>query len=494
MNKFILSAVSHFLLLSLFFSSISFSSTARADTLLIKNITLIDPVDGEIPAQDLLIQGDKIVQIAPTGSLEDTAGITKTIDGDGKYLIPALWDSHVHVTANPGIGLAAMPLFVANGITRIRDTGGLLEELVKFTAAAASMGTTAPDIYFSGPLIDGLPTVYDGHTTKVPRIPRMAEGITSIKEAERLVNELADAGAHFIKSYEMLKPEVFRAVVAQATQRGLPVAAHIPLSMSVEQVIQAGVKDLQHLRNISYGCSSKRKELLLKRQAMLLNSDNKPGYALRSSIHAFQRPVALAAQDNDHCNKLIKSLADNGIFQTPTIMTLSQLISKQFLTPEWRATYRYLPAPVATQWKALGAKLAARTVNPDLQAYFAWFLAMINKMNLAGVPIMAGTDMPVNLLVPGFSLHQELQMLVQAGLTEQEALYAATVSPAEFFGLEDKMGTISVGKSSELVLLTANPLNNISNTSAIEAVIRRGDVLDREALNTLLKNGDLGRM
>ena len=238
MNKFILSAVSHCLLLSLFFSSIAFSRTACANTLLIKNITLIDPVDGEIPAQDLLIEGDKIVQIASIGALEDTAGITKTIDGDGKYLIPALWDSHVHVTANPGIGLTALPLFVANGITRIRDTGGLLEELAKFTAAAESMGTTAPDIYFSGPLIDGLPTVYDGHTTKVPRIPRMAEGITSIKEAERLVNELADAGAHFIKSYEMLKPDVFRAVVDQAAQRGLPVAAHIPLSMSVEQVIQ----------------------------------------------------------------------------------------------------------------------------------------------------------------------------------------------------------------------------------------------------------------
>ena len=330
MNKFILSAVYHFLLLNLFFSSITFSSTACADTLLIKNITLIDPVDGEISAQDLLIEGDKIVQIGSSGSLQDAAEVTTKIDGDGKYLIPALWDSHVHVTANPGIGFAALPLFVANGITRIRDTGGLLEKLTKFTAAAESMGIAAPDIYFSGPLIDGLPTVYDGHTTKVPRIPRMAEGITSIKEAERLVNKLADAGAHFIKSYEMLKPDVFRAVVAQAAQRGLPVAAHIPLSMPVEQVIQAGLKDLQHLRNISYGCSSKRKELLLKRQAMLLNSDNKPGYALRSSIHAFQRPVALASQDNGHCNKLIKSLADNRVFQTPTIMVFLSLYPNNF--------------------------------------------------------------------------------------------------------------------------------------------------------------------
>ena len=479
----ILTPVIHFLMLSFFFLG-----TAYADTLLIKNITLIDPVDGEIPAQDLLIEGDTIVQIAPTESLEAAAEVTKTIDGGNKYLIPALWDSHVHVTANPEIGFAALPLFVANGITRIRDTGGLLEKLSEFTAAAELMGIGAPDIYFSGPLIDGIPTVYDGSSGKTPPIPRLAHGITSIEEAERLVNELADAGVHFIKSYEMLQPDVFRAVIAQATKRGLPVASHIPLSMSVEQVIQAGVKDLQHLRNISYSCSSKRDELLLKRQVMLLSSDNKPGYALRSSIHASQRPASLTSQDNDRCDELIKSLADNRVFQTPTIMTLSQLTSKQFLTPEWRATYRYLPEPVAKRWDTLADKLVAQTANPDLQAYFDWFLATIKKMNLAGVPIMAGSDMPVNLLMPGFSLHQELQMLVQAGLTEQEALYAATVRPAEFFGLGDQMGTIGVGKSSELVLLTANPLENISNTGAIEAVIKGGSVLDRKALNTLLKN------
>ncbi len=460
----------------------SFASPALAQ-LLIQNVTIIDPVAGETKNQDVLIGDGTIAAVGDHGSIATLVPVD-TLDGTGKFLIPALWDAHVHLTFDKEIGNTALPLFVANGITRVRDTGGLLSETLLVQEIAKERGPEAPEIYFAGPLIDGFPRVYDGTPA---RFPNISDGAATPEDAERIVDELAAAGASLIKSYEMLKPEVFRALVARAAERGLPVTSHIPLSMDAEAVIAAGVRGMEHLRNIGLACSDKSAVLLAERQAMLRAGIKEEGSTLRSSIHAAQRPVAFASQDAGRCRTVINALGEAKVFQTPTLALNTRGALRQFLEPQQRARFKYLPASVRDRWNTFADGAADTPIDPAYIAFADWSLGMVKQLHEAGVPIMAGTDTPIGLLTPGFSLHLEMEMLVQAGLSPQEALASATLRPAEFFGLEDQMGTIELGKSSELVLLAANPLDDIANSRSVDTVITRGTVLNRAALNAMLE-------
>ncbi|HBM87503.1 MAG TPA: hydrolase [Rhodobiaceae bacterium] len=367
----------------------------------------------------------------------------------------------------------------------MRDTGGLLSEILLVQDIAKERGPQAPEIYFAGPLIDGMPRVYDGTPA---RFPNISDGASTPEDAERIVDELAAAGASLIKSYEMLKPDVFRALVARATERELPVTSHIPLSMDAEAVIAAGVKGMEHLRNIGLACSNKAQMLLTERQAMLRDGAKEEGSTLRSLIHAAQRPIAFGSQGPDRCSTVIGALATAQVFQTPTLALNTRGALRQFLEPRQRDPFQHLPATVRDKWNAFADAAADTPIDPAYVAFADWSLGMVGQLHEAGVPIMAGTDTPIGLLTPGFSLHLEMEMLVKAGLSPKEALASATLRPAEFFGLEVKMGTIEAGKSSELVLLTANPLEDIANTRTIDTVITRGTVLDRTDLDALLES------
>ena len=459
------------------------SSPAHAD-LMIQNVTIIDPVAGETENQDILIGNGIIAAIGERGSIATFAPVD-SLDGTGKFLIPALWDAHVHLTFDKEIGNAALPLFVANGITRVRDTGGLLSEILLVQDVAKERGPEAPVIYFAGPLIDGIPRVYDGTPA---RFPNISDGASTPEDAERLVDELTAAGASLIKSYEMLKPDVFRALIARATERKLPVTSHIPLSMDAKAVVAAGVRGMEHLRNIGLSCSDKADTLLTERQTMLREGVKEEGSTLRSSIHAAQRPIAFGSQDAERCGALIKALGDAQVFQTPTLALNTRGAFRQFLEPRQREPFEHLPRAARDRWNRFADDAAETSIDPAYVAFADWSLGMVNQLHEAGVPIMAGTDTPIGLLTPGFSLHLEMETLVRAGLSPQEALASATLRPAQFFGLEEKMGTIEVGKSSELVLLTANPLEDIANTRTVDTVITRGFVLDRTKLDDMLEN------
>ena len=455
----------------------------QASELMIQNVTIIDPISGATPHQDILIGNGMIGAIGDTGSIATFAPVD-TLDGTGKFLIPALWDAHVHLTFDPEIGNRALALFVANGITRVRDTGGLLANMIAVRTFAQAQGSAAPDIYFAGPLIDGVPRVYDGTPT---RFPEISIGAATPAEAEAHVDQLAEAGASLIKAYEMLRPDTFEALVARATTHGLPVTAHIPLGMSLEAVAATGIRGMEHLRNIGLACSSEADRLLEERKAMLLRGASEEGSALRSHIHGAQRPVAFTTQDAEQCAAVIATLADAQIFQTPTLALNTRGAFRQFLQPEWREPFKYLPATVTARWNAVADKAKDTPINPAYAGFADWSLNLVAQLHEADVPIMAGTDTPIGLLTPGFSLHLEMEMLVRAGLTPQEALASATLRPAQFFGLEEEMGSIQVGKSSDLVLLNANPLENIENTRTIESVIIRGELLTRAHLDQLLE-------
>ncbi len=283
---------------------------------------------------------------------------------------------------------------------------------------------------------------------------------------------LAEAGVSFIKIYEMVSPEVFAALVAAAEELGLPIDSHVPLSMRAS-VAGPDVDSIEHLRNIEMDCAEDAEALHATRLELLENPDGIPGADLRASLHSLQRLPAVANYDEAQCDQTIAAMSD-------TVMVPTLRLNSFNLLPAWErndfedALIR-LPAELRESWREQAAN---RSQQPPGDTTFAeWSLFLTERMHEAGVPIGAGTDTPINLSVPGYSLHSELDMLVRAGLTPLEAIEAATLEPAKFFDLQDRMGSIEVGKVADLVMLGANPLESISATKAIELVVSQGRVM-----------------
>lgn len=451
-----------------------------ANQIIIENVTAIDAKNGPRAAVDIHIADGKILSVIPHDATRQQNG--QRIDGTDKFLIPGLWDAHVHLAYTPGLDHNVFyPLALAHGVTSLRDTGGHLDLLAP-AIKAAKQNPVSPSFYFSGPLIDGPQRVYDGRSASTPDL---SVGVSTPEEAIRTVDELAAAGADLIKAYEMLSPEAFRAVAARAKELGLPVAAHTPLSMSVLESIEAGANDMQHLRNIEFACADNAEELLTLRQNMLAAADADTSRALRSSIHRRTRTIALTRQDDDACASILQALSSARVFQTPTLVISRFSTRKLFSDEAYRKSFDLLPPKIAAEWKDRSGRMMNMQPDAVTSLYDDWLLAMIPRLKAANVPIMAGTDAPIGFLTPGASLHEELFELVKAGLTPLEAIEAATYTPAEFFALTAEIGTIAPGQQADLVLLNENPLENIRHIQKIDAVFKNGILLDREDLDEL---------
>jgi len=201
-----------------------------------------------------------------------------------------------------------------------------------------------------------------------------------------------------------------------------------------------------------------------------------PGSALRTRIHQSQRYIAIQNVDEARCTRIIKYLAANDVFQTPTL-TINTVGSKRFFADsKWRETYQFLPKKVQESWQADSISLAQQPVLENNKIFEDWSLKIVGLFNEHGVKIIAGTDSPIGFLTPGYSLHKELELLVEAGLTPLQALRSATITPAEFFNLDNKMGTIDPGKYADLVILNSSPLEKIKNTQDIHIVISKGKI------------------
>ena len=466
------------------------TSPVAADAeILITHITTIDAASGLQPDTTVALRGNQIIQVAPSSVLTGTAGFT-TIDGSGKYLIPGLWDAHIHLTFTPELTDSMFRLLIGNGVTSIRDTGGKLDLVLaqKRRAIEQLAEGTAPTVFVAGPLIDGAPGVYIGDA---PGYPEIGTVVTSEAEVRAAVDDLVAQGVDLLKAYEMLDPAIFTALIDQAKKHGKPITGHVPLSMTVAEASNAGLDSMEHTRNMEMGCSSEEDELYRQRQQMLTEGHDKKGSVLRSDIHNAQHYQGFSTYDAERCQQLLALLAKNSTWQIPTLALMEAASKPFFIEDEWIATYQALPEPMGTNWakasKELRANFAAPAPERLKRAEIAdWKAQLIPMMKAAGIPIMAGTDAPIFFLTPGYSLHLELKTLVDAGLTPMDALAAATSRPAEYFGLEQSQGFIAPGMLADLVILNANPLDDIRNTQAIEMVIKNGIVLDRAELDAML--------
>ena len=449
----------------------------------IENTTVIDAINGVRENQTIVFEGDEILFV---GSANSSVDVDKRIDGSDKFVIPGLWDMHVHLTATDLLADSILPLLLSYGVTSVRDTGGLIEDLLPAIERSQAGVYPGQRVFYSGPLLDGEFIVYDGSGLFRPNT---GTANTVPERAKSTVAELKKNGASFIKIYEMVEPEVFDALVVAANEQGLPIAAHVPLSTRASEVA-AHLGSMEHLRNVLIDCTGNAEEMVQVRQKMLENEEGLLGGDLRSKIHKEQRILALHNLDDAQCDQTIKALS--GTIQVPTL-SLGNRSGDIGSRQDWLEAVERLPEPAKSVWLDVGTM--DRGEPESYRVEFAKAQKeLVNRMHKAGVPIGAGTDIPIPPSVPGHSLHLELEELVSAGLTPLEAIGAATVSPTQFFSLEDQMGSVDVGKKADLLILSKNPLDDIKHTQSIESIVIQGRHLDESDIAALTEQSSEGSL
>lgn len=450
----------------------------RPADLAIANVTVVDAVQGVLERQTVRIDDGRIISVRPTADTGDGPDdALEVVDGTGRYLMPGLWDFHVHFTYDERFTEAMPGLFLHHGITSVRDTGGRLDAMLPVVEALEQPGVLAPRVFFAGPLLDGAALVYDG-----VNLPGLGIANPDAETARANVARLAEAGVDFVKIYEMVSPEVFEAIVAEAGARGLPIDGHVPLSMRAREAAPH-MQSLEHLRNYEMDCVADPEALRAERVERLAAWDGGPGGELRSELHQLQRLDAIAAEDEAQCAEVVRSLMNT--ISVPTLRLNARNLRSPFDRSDFDAALQLTPEAVRGDWGAAAVRIRSGAPRGDT-IFASWSLRRAGALHDAGAPLAAGTDTPIGWGIPGYSLHTELEMLVEVGLSAREALYAATLRPAEFFGLANELGTVQPGRLADLVLLGGNPLEDIANTRRIEAVVTRGRLLDRTELDQLV--------
>jgi imidazolonepropionase-like amidohydrolase len=427
----------------------------------ITHVTVVDIEHGRPTGpRTVVVEGGRIVAIIPADA--HVAANIQRVDGRGRFLIPGLVDMHVHMfnlSSHRPPNDWTFPLYVANGVTSVRE----------MRADAASLA-----------LVQQWRKDLDNGNLVAPRI--LAAGIavygTSPDDAARQVDAAGDAGADFIKVFSDVPESNWRAILAEARARALPVAGHVPAGITLLDAANAGQRSSEHLMQAYEACSSVESQLLEERR-------NLQGEALETKRDA-QEARALAAFDPRLCRRVAKTLAATGQAQVPTL-ALANEDAMQDLPPRADSRWRLLRADEHARWENF---LAGYTAQDAALAKQRWPVArrIVSAMHRAGVAIMTGTDSPMPGVYPGYALHDEMAMLVESGLTPREALRSATIVPAQFLGISATSGSVAVGKRADLVLLDADPTRDIRNTRRINSVLIDGRLLRRADLDALLED------
>jgi imidazolonepropionase-like amidohydrolase len=447
--------------------------------LAITHVTVIDAT-GNLPQPDrtLLIADQRISSIGPSNSIAIPRE-AQILEGTGKFVIPGLADMHVHLTGagEPGGSREfILPLLLSNGITTVRDMGGYLESLIPLRQEMNHGKRLGPQIFFAGPYLDGNPPSFQ---------PALV--VSNSDEATVDVHTLIQRGVDFIKVQSILSRDAYFAIAAECRREHITFVGHVPDRVTAAEASDAGQKSIEHLTGVLRACSNDEPRLLRK-QFITTPKKETPAQSHVRQL-AWQREL-LQSYSDKNAGELLDRFIRNQTWQVPTLILLK---NDAFPTPDSDPSHdsrrKYVSQHFLEGW-VKGAKARDKGTTPQEFALRKELLAksiqIVGKMQSAGVRLLAGTDTTAPYVFPGSALHEELALLVQAGLTPMQALQAATRNPAEFLGKLQTQGTIENGKLADLILLDASPLIDIHNTQKIRAVILHGKVLDRNALDELL--------
>lgn len=549
------------MLKKLFFTAFLFFTglaAAQTPSLVFTNVTVIDATGAPPqPGMTVVITGSRITALGKTGEIKIPAKAI-VVEATGKFLIPGLWDMHTHVQDGfPGAGeekslTQFFKLYLANGVTGIRDMGGRhLDWFVQRRYEVAIGKRLGPRIVTAGQALDG------PHATDSIKLP-----LSDTSAARQVVREQKQHGADFVKIYERLPREIYFTVTEECKKQGIPFAGHSPFGLSAAEVSDAGQSSIEHLGSgrIREACyafettnattdpdpamTAKLREAL----AGFWKGNYDPAF-LTPTLNAWLESTAgqsvlktVAAEQGElqslafrkqsfkdgarviHCkvvfakktrfykfpidaggridwmsdepdiynetkaDELFARFKKNGTWQCPTLTALRVFYRAdpsvmndarlKYVSPWLQMMMHPKNDPRYKDWTALELEWAREIYQLDT--------ALIRKMRDAGVEFLTGTDSILDFCFPGFSLHDELALLVEAGLTPMEALQAATSNPARFLGMADSLGTVNKGKLADLVLLEANPLADIHNTTKIAAVVRNGKLFGQAELQKML--------
>ncbi len=444
------------------------------------HVTVIDGT-GAPPRPDMtvLIVGYRIAEIAKSNTIS-VPRFARTIDATGSFLIPGLWDMHAHPD-DPELWPVNPPrqekeklltLLIANGVTGIRDMGGDLRLLQEWRARVGNGTILGPHIYACGPLLDGPKPMWPGSVA-----------ISTAEQGRQAVRDLKKQRADFVKVYSLLPREAYFAIADEAKKLKIPFAGHVPDSVTPEEASDAGQASEEHLLQIVELCSDR--DAIKKKVDELREAGATPVELRRAYIETM-----LATFDNKKAEALFAKFVKNNTWVTPTVIVWQNNASFEEDSAKYAERMKYLPRYIREYWDPKNnAHLKNR--SPERLAaeklLVKKYLEIIGGMQRAGVKLMTGSDFGANpLLFPGWGVHDELALLVKAGLTPMESIQAATRNPAMYLGLDRSVGTIEKGKLADIVVLSANPLEDINNTRKVNAVIFQGRMFDRAELNRML--------
>lgn len=466
-------------LLSLFLLSIFVSQltaqrlpSAEPSTLAFTHVTVID-MTGAPPKPDMtvVVTGNRIADLGQAGRVRIPKG-AQVIDATGKFLIPGLWDMHFHIKEAE----RTFPLFIVNGVTGVRNMGGDFQKLFEWRDAVASGRLLGPRIVACGPVVDG----------PHPANPDHAIPVSTAEEGRQAVDFLKRSGADFVKVYDGVPRDAYFAIAEESKKQGLPFVGHVPSAVTTAEASDAGQKSVEHLGTFLEGSSTAETELRNWSSPPVKNGD----FSVIPARIAARGNRMLDTYSEQKAAQLLALLARNRTWQVPTLLAKQVNTFVDDISKVQDPRYQYIPAAVREGWSP-DKNFFYRYRTPEFIAYqkrlFQKELETVGAMSRAGVPLMAGTDGGA-YTVPGFGLHQELALLVKAGLTPMEALQAATINPAKFLGESDTLGTVEKGKIADLILLEANPLEDISNTERIDGVVVNGIFFPRAVLRMMLAN------
>lgn len=448
------------------------SAAGEKADLLIRHATVIDVAGARtVPDQAVAVRGDDIVAVGPDAAVAARFAGAEVIEASGKYVMPGLWDMHMHFGGGPELveeNRNLLPVYVAYGVTSVRDAAAdISDSVLKWRSEVAKGTLLGPTIYTSGPKLEGYDPLWKGTIE-----------VGTPAEVDAALDRLEAMDVDFVKITDnTLKPDIFLYAVKAAKARGLKTSAHTPYALTILEAAEAGLSSVEHI------------DYLIKAGSPL-EAQVGADYAAGKLTYGEASDRFVETFDPDYARGVYKHLAATGLAVTPTLnmgRILAYLDQEDhsddpalaLIGPDLRKTYEWRVERAA---KATPEQVADRHREYELSA------KVLPMLRDAGIPILAGTDAGYlnSFNYPGQALHDELQRYVEAGLTPAEALASATITGPVFLGHSDRYGAVAEGKTADLLILNANPLEDISATRGIHAVILKGQLLDSAALDRLL--------